>query len=401
MPGAHHGRRLDRSPDSVAKQFAYPYTGHQMKAILLSTFLLTGALSAADKPSTVKNVVVFEESGKFAGWPANHGLWAWGNEILVGFEVGEFQVRGQGHAIDYSKPAYHVLARSRDGGETWTLERPDGLQPPPGEKVAGVPSAGGRPVTDCPGGIDFTAPGFIFTARMADIHVGPSRFYYSNDKGKTWNGPYRLPDFGQPGIAARTDYLINGKNDMTLFLTAAKSNRKEGRVIAVRTRDGAKTWTLEGFVGPEPDGNDFAIMPSSVRLGPKSILTAVRHRTYIDAYRSDDDGKTWTFVNKPVPDTGRGNPPSLIALKDGRLAITYGYRAAPFGIRARLSSDKGATWGEEIILREDAGGWDLGYPRSVQRPDGKIVTVYYYNLANDKERFIGATIWDPGKGKGK
>ena len=101
-------------------------------------------------------------------------------------------------------------------------------------------------------------------------------------------------------------------------------------------------------------------------------------------------------MNK-VADTGRGNPPSMIKLKDERLAMTYGYRAEPYGIRARLSSDRGQTWGDEIILRKDAGNWDLGYPRTVQRPDGKIVTIYYYNDSPDKERYIGATIWDPGK----
>ena len=30
----------------------------------------------------------------------------------------------------------------------------------------------------------------------------------------------------------------------------------------------------------------------------------------------------------------------MIMLKDGLLAITYGYRPEPYGIRARLSSDK-------------------------------------------------------------
>jgi hypothetical protein len=31
----------------------------------------------------------------------------------------------------------------------------------------------------------------------------------------------------------------------------------------------------------------------------------------------------------------------------------------------------------------------------VQRPDGKLVTVYYYNTASSGERFIAATIWEP------
>ncbi len=354
------------------------------------------AAKADEGPRVEKHVVVYREAGRFAGWPANHGAWSWGNEIVVGFEIGWFRRTDRGHAIDYSKPAEHVLARSLDGGETWTIEKPKGLQPPAGAKVAGVPAGEtGVELKDCPGGIDFTHPDFAFTARMTSIHAGNSRFYYSLDRGKTWRGPYKLPNFGQPGTAARTDYLVNGKHDLTLFLTAAKSNGKEGRVICVRTRDGGKSWKFVSFVCPEPEGDEYAIMPSSVRLDDGSILTLIRYRKHIDAYLSRDDGKTWEYYGRPAPKTG-GNPPSLVKLRDGRLVLTYGYRLEPYGIRARISEDEGKTWGGEIILRDDGGNWDLGYTRTLQRPDGKLVTVYYYNTDKDAERFIAATIWDPG-----
>ena len=62
---------------------------------------------------------------------------------------------------------------------------------------------------------------------------------------------------------------------------------------------------------------------------------------------------------------------------------------------SRISAEQGKTWGPEIILRNDGGCWDLGYSRSVQRPDGKIVTVYYFNDSPEHERQIAATIWDP------
>jgi hypothetical protein len=65
---------------------------------------------------------------------------------------------------------------------------------------------------------------------------------------------------------------------------------------------------------------------------------------------------------------------------------------------ARLSGDGGRTWGEEIVLRDDGGCWDLGYTRTVQRPDGKLVTMYYFNDDPQRERYIAATIWDPGVG---
>ncbi|MEO8028803.1 MAG: sialidase family protein [Bryobacteraceae bacterium] len=372
----------------------------------LSVLILAVAVSSAasDRAPGAKNVVVYREAGRYGGWPANHGIWIWGNEIVVGFEAGYFHHSEERHSIDWDKPAAHVLARSMDGGETWSIEKPASLRPPEGTKIAGVlAEPGGKPVTDCPGGIDFTAPGFAMTVRMEDIHVGPSRFYYTYDRGKTWSGPYRVPNFGQKGIAARTDYLVNGKHDLTMFLTAAKSNAKQGHVICVRTKDGGKSWKMLSFLGPEPAENDKSIMPSSVRLSPKTILTALRHPRWLEIYRSDDDGATWHFLSKPVPDTGahNGNPPSMVRLKDGRLAITYGYRSEPYGIRARISKDDGKTWSDEINLRSDGGAWDLGYTRTVQRPDGKMVTVYYFNDAPDRERYIGATIWDPDKAVAK
>lgn len=359
----------------------------------------TAAASRTTKPAGApKQVVLAREAGRYGGWPANHGIWSWGNEILVGFSWGHMSggTAAAGHPIDRQRPEEHMLARSLDGGETWKLEKASGLIPPPTPgNIAGVPTEKGKAAVDLTTPIDFTAPGFALTARMGSIHTGPSWFFYTTDKGHTWNGPFKLPNFGQHGIAARTDYLVDGPKELTIFLTAAKSNGREGRVICARTKDGGLTWNLVGLVGPEPEGDDFAIMPSSVRFSATSILTLVRHRRWIESYRTDDNGSTWTHVIRAVPDTGRGNPPSLVKLNDGRLVVTFGYRAEPFSIRARISGDQGRTWSDDVVLRADAVDWDLGYTRSVQRPDGKIVTVYYYNDATLPERYIAGTIWMP------
>jgi Neuraminidase (sialidase) len=116
---------------------------------------------------------------------------------------------------------------------------------------------------------------------------------------------------------------------------------------------------------------------------------------WIDAWRSTDDGASWQLLSRPVPDTGTGNPAALVKLKDGRLFLAYGYRAKPFSIRARLSADGGQTWSADMVLRDGGGGTDLGYPRAVQRPDGKVVVVYYFHDQPLTERYIAATIWDP------
>jgi hypothetical protein len=65
------------------------------------------------------------------------------------------------------------------------------------------------------------------------------------------------------------------------------------------------------------------------------------------------------------------------------------------GVRARLSSDNGQTWDSEVTLRNDVLNWDFGYPRTVQRPDGKVVTVYYYSTSANPQQHIAATIWQP------
>jgi hypothetical protein len=347
----------------------------------------------------LRHVTVFHEEGRFAGWPANHGAWVWGDEIVVGFEAGSFRVNPQGmHAIDYNQPAQHLLARSLDGGETWRLEKPDGLRPPPGVRVAGVPvEEGGLEPFDCPGGPDFLAPGFAATFRMASHHTGPSRFYFSSDRAKSWSGPYRLPDFGTPGVAARTSYLADGRHSLLAFLTAAKPNGREGRPFCARTTDGGKTWSFVSWIGPEPEG--FSIMPSAVRLSENEILVALRRQekgeAWIELWASTDNARTWQQRSEATASRTpqSGNPPSLLRLRDGRLCITYGHRAAPFGVRARLSPDGGKTWGREFILRDDGGGRDLGYPRTVQRADGALVTIYYFNRGENRERSIEATIW--------
>ena len=120
---------------------------------------------------------------------------------------------------------------------------------------------------------------------------------------------------------------------------------------------------------------------------------------FIELFCSRDGGLNWQWLTNPVTDIGgySGNPPSMIHLADGRLCITYANRNEPRTIRAVFSSDDGATWGREWVLRRGAGEPDIGYTRTVQRPDGKLVTVYYWLDEPRTERFIAATIWSVPK----
>jgi hypothetical protein len=375
-----------------------------MKTLIYATILVLAAaahLLAASAPVSIKHVTVFHRPGRYGGWPANHGAWSWGNEILVGFSAAYFQWTGPDrHPYDRGRPEEPYLARSLDGGETWRIEPAPSLAPPQGMFTAAGP--GGK-AADLTQPIDFTHPGFAMTLRMSDAQQGTSWFFYSYDRGKTWKGPFNFPMLGQTAIMARTDYVINGKRDAMVFLTAAKAGGREGRPFAARTNDGGLHWEFVAWVAPDPK-EGFTIMPSSVRLSKTEILTTVRHEdsvrqgpNWIDAYLSRDNGNTWRFLNRPVADTGAksGNPPSLSRLKDGRLVIAYGYRSQPYSIRARISNNGGRSWGPEMMLRDGGASWDLGYTRNIERPDGRIVTVYYWAPVLDQERIIEATIWEP------
>ncbi len=361
----------------------------------------------------MRQVTLYREPGRFAGWPANYGIWAWDNEIVVGFTVGYHKSDAGFHRRDRDKPFTAMQARSLDGGETWTVaETPCRL---PGKGTLSADEHGQNQhksetadAYESPRRVNFAHPDFAMMCSRTGLTAGAhSWFYTSTDRCQSWQGPFRLPDFGYTGIAARTDYLVSNADECLLFLTAAKANGQEGLIFCARTVDGGISFSRLSQIGQEPEG--FAIMPASVRLSETHILVAVRCRgggnspenwhtreNWLDLYASDDNGQTWHYKNRPVENTGSGgNPPTLTLLHDGRLCLIYGYRDAPYRICAKLSGDAGETWSSEIVLRDNGGDHDIGYPRTVQRPDGTIVTAYYFDEEPDGERFIEATLWKP------
>lgn len=364
----------------------------------------------------MKHVIVYKEAGRYAGWPANYGIWSWGDEIVVGFTLGYHNTEGGFHARDRTKPLVAMQARSLDGGESWesvvTPVRTPGNQGLSAGEHAAAGSGGeageqeNEPVP-VQVALNFTHPDFALMCARKDVVAGSSSWFYaSQDRCQSWQGPYEIPMMGQIGLAARTDYLVQGRDEILLFLTAPTIEGTENgsRTFCAKSEDGGKTIEFVSWIGPKWD-NGFNIMPASVRLADGRILVATRDRqttadektgNWIDLYESADGGATWTYKNRPVAETGRGgNPPTLTRLHDGRLCMTYAFRDAPYGIRAKLSLDDGATWGEEIILRSDGGSHDIGYPRTALRPDGTLVTAYYFNDELGGACYIAATLWKP------
>ena len=346
----------------------------------------------------MKHTIVFSEPGRYAGWPANNGAWMWDDEeILVGFTVGDYSDHEGLHNI--REPFTNLLCRSTDGGGTWRTERPEPYVGRSGE------------VSDPPHAIDFAHPGFAMRI-VGDKYHGSAEprgaFFVSCDKGATWGGPYRFNGLhDEPRLAGmiltpRTDYIVESAGDCLVMLSAQSSGFSD-KVFCARTVDGGRSFQFQSWVVP-PTDPFRAVMPSTVRCADSKLVTALRRREsgnglcWIDGYSSADGGRSWALLSK-VGETGghNGNPPALQRLIDGRLCCVYGCRDRR-RIIARLSTDRGRTWGDERVIRDDLppdADPDFGYPRLFQRADGRLVVMYYWATRDIPHQHIAATIWSP------
>jgi hypothetical protein len=345
----------------------------------------------------VQHRLIATLEGSFLGWPANNGLWTWddGREIVVGCVAGAYDPAALFHAI---RPPYtNHLLRSRDGGDTWEIETPQGYV-----------GAGPAPAPN-PHGLDFTHPGFALRATGDGYHGSADpggSFYTSLDRGRTWNGPYRFSGLEtEPALAGliftpRTDVLVLDSRTCLVMLSVRPDNAFTDRVFCVRTRDGARTFQFAGWVVP-PSDPSRGVMPATVFCPPGRLVSAVRRRAvpqdrcWIDAYASVDSGGSWELLGK-ISDTGgaNGNPPALLRLADGGLVCVYGRRDTR-QMAARASRDEGRTWGPEQILRDDFYGEqpDFGYPRLARRADGRLMAFYYWATRENPHQHIAASIF--------
>ncbi|MGV3556818.1 sialidase family protein [Larkinella arboricola] len=399
-------------------------------AVSILYFLCIAPAKAQKAVKNVQHSIIYHQPGRFAGWPANGGAFLFENdEILVGFTEARYKITNTHNA---EKPFLSWLGRSTDGGQTWTTADPAQYVGDFGD----TPNL--KPVSTP---INFKHSGFAMRVVGASYHGaedGRAHFFYTYDKGKSWQGPFsfgdlfqwkELSNIGLDELSPRTDYIVTSKNECLLFFSVRKANSfGSDRLFCIKTVDRGKSFAFQGWiVGPagsagkytkvklfdddskNPYANECrAVMSQSEKLRDGTLVTMIRRKYvtkdkqelhWIDAYSSTDGGKTWSFTSK-VADTGaeNGNPPAFTTTKDGRLCVVYGERDHGT-IRVVYSADKGKVWSEPQILMD--GFWsedkqlnDLGYPRVVRRKDGKMVAMYYYST-KEHLHHLRASIWTP------
>lgn len=351
------------------------------------------------KPDSLENVVIYRHNEQFCSWPFNAGMWKIKeNNIVVAFINIDCDYSVPGNLNHDRVETFGKIkaVRTTDGGRTWsapTLVADNNVLND--QLIYGKAHQFTEP-------FDFSDPQVLLecwcTPNSAVDHA-KAWVKMSTDGGESWGEAVLLPDCGIPRFQGRPSYIVRPDGVVLLFLTARPNNNPHDRPVVFASFDQGRNWAMVSLM---PNSNEYRmICPSPVLLKDGTILVAVRCKpsmvaAWDELYASEDGGLTWRFVSR-IND--HGDVVHLSLLEDGRLFAVYGYRRPAFGIRAKISEDNGVTWGPELILRDDGGSNDLGYPRAVEVRPGEILASYYFNDQSDPiqqkgggVRYIGGTL---------
>jgi hypothetical protein len=269
------------------------------------------------------------------------------------------------------------LARSADGGRTWTVSNII----PPCDRCDNRGSSAG-PMAD--GSI---VVGYWectqYRGEKFDTTVGGLApfFVRSEDGGRTWTPPARLDvdPFAWAAFYGRIVTLADGTALMPIY--GAMPKEEVCWSAFLRSRDSGRTWgeltlVAHGFNETAllelPDGRVLAFMRNDVGRGVGTWQC-----------ESTDGGAKWSAPRELT--RPHQHPADACLLASGKLLLTYGNRVGELAVGAMLSHDGGRSWDWDrrvvlaagtMTLRGKSWG-DVGYPSTVQLGDGTIVTMYY------------------------
>lgn len=383
--------------------------------IALAAALPGGAAELVPGVRKVSDTVIYQENRFYATFPSV--VKRPDGELLVAFRRAPSRVALREKTESHIDPnSYLVLVRSRDGGATWTKEPeliyahefggsqdPCLLQLRDGTllcssygwavlKPEAVPLLGPR--------VNQNRPGTVFLGGY---------LVRSTDGARSWQGPIYPPHippeinhdpYGRPLPAYNRGAMYEGANGRIFWVVAAMDSdppRKTSNHLLV-SDDRGTTWRYSAPVAVDAK---VVFNEASAYVTPKGDVVAfLRTANFEDQAciaRSSDGGKTF----QPWEGMGfKGHPLQATRLPDQRVLLVYGYRHKPFGIRARILNAECTDYATapEIVLREDGGTTDIGYPWSVVADERRVLVVYYFNLANGPRHIAGTMLEiDPKK----
>ena len=205
----------------------------------------------------------------------------------------------------------------------------------------------------------------------------------SDDGGKTWSWPHRLPE-GVYGPIKNKPILAG---DQLICPTSDENNG--WRVYFERTADWGRTWTRTSMHGGLK-GQFNAIQPT-ILIHPDGRLQALcrTQERKIAQIQSTDGGVTWsglTATNLPNNNSGL----DAVTLRDGRFVLIYNHTTKGRSPLNLAVSEDGEQWQAGLVLEDERG--EYSYPAVIQSDDGLIHITYTW-----KRQRVRHVVVDPSK----
>ncbi len=383
------------------------------QAITLASLVLVTAVQSAPEPNDLsriprklEDIVLYRDDMFYSSFPSI--VRRRDGELLVAFRRAPERRKLGEEGISHTDPnSQLVFVRSRDHGKTWSRDP---------ELIYANPFGGSQDpcmVQLQDGTIVCTSYGWAllspdFAKTLPDTHRhGPSGFLggyvlRSPDGGDSWQQPFRPPHvpadatldvFGKPTPAYNRGAMCELPDGRLCWVVAANAELSPRRTEThlLISSDQGETWEYSCPVATDPQ---VTFNETSLYETPKGDLVAFLRTANFDDHtvvaRSTDHGKSF----QPWQDAGfQGHPHYALRLPDKRVLLVYGYRHKPFGIRARVLDPECLNFATapEIILRDDGGNSDLGYPWATLLSKRRALVVYYFNVG-DGTRHIAGTV---------
>lgn len=218
---------------------------------------------------------------------------------------------------------------------------------------------------------------------MLFYKVGPSPSTWwgmlttSDDGGKTWWPPERLPDGVLGPIKNKPVQLKDG----SILCGSSTEGEKGWRVHFERTWDLGKTWWTSS---PVNDGKTIGAIQPSILFHKHDRLQALGRTRQGKMFEiwSDDEGNSWgemTLMDLPNPNSGT----DAVTLKDGRQLLVYNHNIrsgsnnkgrSPLDVAV---SKDGKHWMAALVLEDDPNAPNgFPYPAVIQTRDGLVHVTY-------------------------
>jgi sialidase-1 len=372
--------------------------------LLFASFIAPGADAANPTLRKLNDIIVYQDEHFYSAFPSI--IRRPDGELIVAFRrAPERRKLGESSTTHTDPNSYLVLVRSRDEGRTWS---------PSPQLIFAHPFGGSQ--DPCmlqlrDNSIVCSSYGWCLlnpnAAKPMTNSLKHGNFVFmggyllrSKDAGHTWDGPAVPPPvpgetgvdaFGKSVAAFNRGAMCETRDGKLFWVVAASRNLSPRRTethLLVSSDKGA-TWQ---YSCPVAVDDQVTFNETSLYETPKGDLVAFMRTANFDDHttiaRSVDGGKSF---QKWEDAKFQGHPHFALRLPSKSVLLVYGYRHPPFGIRGRVLEPECTDFASaaEIVLRDDGGNGDLGYPWATMVSNDRALVVYYFNRADGTRHIAG------------